>query len=70
MFHYHDLSQFIVSDQSLQFISKMWKSLLKQLNINSLISISHHLKTDNQIKCFNQKIKTEFHLYINHLQNN
>ena len=48
----------------------MWKSLLKQLGINLLISISHHSKTDDQIKCFNQKIKTELYLYVNHLQDN
>ena len=48
----------------------MWKSLLKQLNINSLISISHHSETDSQTECFNQKIKTEFCFYMNHLQNN
>ena len=70
MFHYHDLSQSIVSDQRPQFINRMWKSLLKQLNINPLISISHHPETDGQMKCFNQKVKTEFCFYINHLQNN
>ena len=70
MFHYHDLPQSIISDQSPQFISKMWKSLLKQLNINSLISIFHHSETDSQTEHFNQKIKIRFHFYINHLQNN
>ena len=70
MFCYHGLPQSIVSDQSPQFISRMWKSLLKQLNINSLISISHHSETDNQTECFNQKIKTELQFYVNHLQNN
>ena len=48
----------------------MWKSLLKQLNISSLISISHHSETDSQTEHFNQKIKTELQLYVNHLQNN
>ena len=70
MFHYHGLPQSIVSDQGLQFISRMWKSLLKQLNINLLISISHHSKTDSQTEHFNQKIKIRFQLYMNHLQNN
>ena len=70
MFHYHSLPQSIVSDQGPQFISRMWKSLLKQLNINPLISISHHPKTDSQIECFNQKVKTRLHLYVNYLQNN
>ena len=70
MFHYHGLLWFIVSDQGPQFISRMWKSLLKQLSINSLISISHHSETDDQMECFNQKVKIELQLYINHLQNN
>ena len=48
----------------------MWKSLLKQLNINSLILISHHSETDDQTECFNQKIKIRFHFYMNHLQDN
>ena len=70
MFHYHSLPQFIVSNQGPQFISRIWKSLLKQLNINPLISISHHLETDSQTEHFNQKIKIEFCFYVNHLQNN
>ena len=48
----------------------MWKSLLKQLNINPLISISHHPETDSQTECFNQEVKTELWLYVNHLQDN
>ena len=48
----------------------MWKSLLKQLNINLLISISHHPETDSQMEHFNQKVKIKLHLYVNHLQNN
>ena len=70
VFHYYDLPQSIVSDQGPQFISRMWKSLLKQLNISSLISISHHSETDSQTECFNQEVKIEFQLYVNHLQNN
>ena len=70
VFHYHNLPQFIVSDQNSQFINRMWKSLLKQLNINSLISISHHFKTDDQTEHFNQKIKIKLQLYVNYLQNN
>ena len=48
----------------------MWKSLLKQLGINPLISISHHPETDSQTEHFNQEIKTGLHLYVNHLQDN
>ena len=70
VFHYHDLPQSIVSDQGSQFISRMWKSLLKQLNINPLISISHHLETDSQTEHFNQKVKIELYFYVNYLQNN
>ena len=70
VFHYHGLPQSIVSDQGPQFISRMWKSLLKQLNISSLISISHHPETDSQTEHFNQEVKTELQLYVNHLQDN
>ena len=70
MFYYYNLPWSIVSDQSPQFISRMWKSLLKQLNINPLISISHHPETDGQTEHFNQEVKTELQLYMNHLQNN
>ena len=48
----------------------MWKSLLKQLDINLLISISHHSETDGQTEHFNQKIKIRLQFYVNHLQNN
>ena len=68
VFYYYDLPQSIISDQRSQFISRMWKSLLKQLSINSLISIFHHSKTDSQTEHFNQKIKTKLCLYVNHLQ--
>ena len=70
VFHYHGLPQSIVSDQGPQFISRMWKSLLKQLDINSLISISHHPETDSQTEHFNQKIRIRLHLYVNYLQDN
>ena len=70
VFCYHGLPQSIVSDQGPQFISRMWKSLLKQLDINPLISISHHPETDSQTEHFNQKVKTGLHLYMNHLQDN
>ena len=70
VFCYHSLFWFIVSNQNPQFISKMWKSLLKQLNISPLISISHHPETDGQTEYFNQEIKTELQLYVNHLQDN
>ena len=68
MFCYHDLPQFIVLNQRFQFISRMWKSLLKQLSINLLISIFHHSETDSQTECFNQEVKIRLWLYINHLQ--
>ena len=48
----------------------MWKSLLKQLSVKSLILISHYPETDSQTEHFNQKIKTGLQLYMNHLQNN
>ena len=70
VFCYHDLLWFIVSDQSPQFISRMWKSLLKQLDISPLISISHHSEIDGQTECFNQEVKTGLQLYVNHLQDN
>ena len=70
MFYYYNLPQSIVSDQGSQFISRMWKSLLKQLDISLLISISHHFETNSQTECFNQEIKTGLQFYVNHLQNN
>ena len=70
VFHYHDLPQSIVSNQGPQFISRMWKSLLKQLNISPLILISHHPETDSQTEHFNQKVKIRLQLYMNHLQDN
>ena len=70
VFYYHGLPQFIVSDQGPQFISRMWKSLLKQLGINPLISIFHHPETDSQMECFNQEVKIRLCLYMNHLQDN
>ena len=48
----------------------MWKSLLKQLDISPLISISHHPETDGQTERFNQEVKTGLQLYVNHLQDN
>ena len=70
VFYYHGLPQSIVSDQGPQFISRMWKSLLKQLGINPLISISHHPETDGQTEHFNQEVKIRLCLYMNHLQDN
>ena len=70
VFYYYNLPQSIVLNQGPQFISRMWKSLLKQLGINPLISISHHPETNSQTEHFNQKIKTKLYFYVNHLQDN
>ncbi len=43
----HDLSSFIVSDRSLQFIFILWKSLCKRLNINLQLSTVYHLQIND-----------------------
>ncbi len=53
----HDLSSFIISDRSSQFIFILWKSLCKRLNINLQLSTVYHFQINDQSEWVNQNIK-------------
>ena len=48
IFQYHDLSNNIISNHDLRFISHFWKNLHKILGINLRMSTMEHSQTDGQ----------------------
>ena len=66
----HELSLFIVSNKEFQFVSIVWKTLCKILNIVSKFSTAFHFEIDDQSKIVNQKMKRHIRTFCNHHQNN
>ncbi len=64
----HDLSSFIISDRSLQFIFILWKSLCKRLNINLQLSTVYHLQINDQSEWVNQNVKRYFWFFCLYMQ--
>ncbi len=65
----HDLSSFIVSDRSSQFISILWKSLCKRLSIFLRLFIVYHSQIDDQSERVNQKVKRYLQFFCSYMQN-
>ena len=65
----HDLSSFIVSDWSLQFISILWKFLCKRLSIFLRLFIVYHSQIDDQSEQVNQNIERYFWFFCSYMQN-
>ena len=65
----HDLSSFIVSDQSSQFISILWKFLCKWLSIFLQLFIIYHSQINNQSERVNQNIKRYLWFFCSYMQN-
>ena len=66
----HELSLFIVSNRRFQFVSIVWKTLCKILNIVSKFSTAFHFEIDDQSEIVNQKMKRHIRTFCNHHQNN
>ncbi len=65
----YDLSNFIVFDQSLQFISILWKFLCKRLSIFLQLFIIYHLQINDQSERVNQNIKQYLWFFCSYMQN-
>ena len=65
----HDLSSFIVSDQSSQFISILWKFLCKWLSIFLQLFIIYHSQINDQSERVNQNIKRYLWFFCSYMQN-
>ena len=65
----HDLSSFIVSDRSSQFISILWKSLCKRLSIFLWLFIIYYLQINDQSERVNQNVKQYLWFFCSYMQN-
>ncbi len=65
----HDLSNFIVSDRDLQFISILWKSLCKWLSIFLQLFIVYHSQINDQSERVNQNVKRYLWFFCSYMQN-
>ena len=64
----HGLLTSMTSDRRSQFISKIWDSLCKLLEIKVKLSTALHPETDGQSENANQEAEQHLRSYINHFQ--
>jgi len=64
----HDLSSFIVSDQSLQFIFILWKSLCKRLDINLRLFTVYYSQINDQSEQVNQNVERYLRFFCLYMQ--
>jgi hypothetical protein len=64
----HELSSIIVSDRDPQFVSLVWKTVCKTLEIDIKLSIAFHSETNDQSEIANQKMKRYLRSYCNYQQ--
>ena len=69
VFRTHDLFFFIISDRSSQFISFVWQTFCKILDIKCKFFTIFHSETDDQIERVNQNIERQLRQYCNYMQN-
>ena len=66
----HGLPSSVVLDRGPQFVSAVWKSLCKLLQINAKLLTAFHPETDGQSEIANQQMERHLCTYVNHFQNN
>jgi hypothetical protein len=69
MWKLHELSNFIVSNRDLQFVSLVWKKMCKVLKIDVKLSTAFHSETNDQSEIVNQEMKRYLRNYCNYQQN-
>ncbi len=65
----HDLFDFIVSNQSSQFIFILWKFLCKRLSINLRLFTVYHSQIDDQSERVNQNVERYLRFFCSYMQN-
>ncbi len=65
----HDLFNFIVFNQDLQFIFILWKSFCKHLNIFLRLFTVYHSQINDQSKWANQNVEKYLHFFCSYMQN-
>ena len=68
VFKLHELSDMIISDHDSQFVSTFWKMLCTRLKIEAWLSITHHLKINDQTENVNSIMKQYLWMYCSYLQ--
>jgi len=66
---HHDLLEFFMFDQDIQFIFNVWKHMCKMLKINVKLSMMYHFEIDDQIEKVNAVMKHYLQVFINYMQN-
>ena len=69
VFRTHELFFFITSNRDSQFISLVWQTFCKILDIKCKLFIAFHLEIDEQIERVNQNIEKQLRQYCNYMQN-
>ncbi len=69
IYQIHDLLDFIVLNQDLQFTFILWKSLCKRLDINLQLFTVYHSQINDQSEQVNQNIKRYFRFFCLYIQN-
>ncbi len=66
MWKLHELSSIIIFDRESQFVSLVWKTICRFLNINPKLLTAFHSETNEQNKIVNQEMKLYLRNYYNY----
>ena len=69
IFRLHELSTSIMFDRGPQFVTTIWKSFCKRLNIQIKLFTIFHFEINEQIERSNQNLKRYLRTYCNYMQN-
>ena len=69
VFRTHDLLFFIIFDRDSQFITLVWQTFCRILDIKCKFFTIFHSKIDDQIERVNQNIERQLRQYCNYMQN-
>ncbi len=69
IYQIHNLLDFIVSNQDLQFIFILWKFLCKRLSINLWLFTVYHSQINDQSEWVNQNVERYLRFFCSYMQN-
>ena len=68
IFSKHRVSNYVISDQRMEFVLKFFRFLARALNMKLYFTSGYYLKADNQTKCTNQILEQFLRIYCNYQQ--
>ena len=68
VYRLHGLPKRILSDRGVQFVSKFWRTLLKELGVEQALTSGYHPESNGQTERVNQVLEQYVRCFINYQQ--